>query len=103
MAEDITIQSNLKAVLGPGLNQTPAKAGDGGGLSFEETLRRSITEVNSLQEEAGEAVRGLVSGEQTGLHETLLAMEQASLSFRLMMQVRGKIVEAYREVMRTQV
>ena len=103
MAEDITIQSNLKAVLGPGLSQTPGKTGDGGGLSFEETLRQSITEVNNLQEQAGEAVQGLVSGEQAGLHETLLALEKADLSFRLMMQIRSKIVEAYREVMRTQV
>jgi flagellar hook-basal body complex protein FliE len=37
------------------------------------------------------------------LHDTMIAMEQADLSFRLMMQVRNKIVDAYQEIMRMQV
>jgi len=37
------------------------------------------------------------------LHDTMLALEKADLSFRLMMQVRNKIVEAYQEVIRMQV
>jgi flagellar hook-basal body complex protein FliE len=37
------------------------------------------------------------------LHDTMIAMEQADVSFRLMMQVRNKIVDAYQEIMRIQV
>ena len=37
------------------------------------------------------------------LHETMIAMEQADVSFRFMMQVRNKIVEAYQEILRMQV
>ena len=41
--------------------------------------------------------------DKVSLHDTMIAMEQADVSFRLMMQVRNKIVEAYQEILRMQV
>lgn len=68
--------------------------------SFSETLKESIQQVNELQLNAQEAVKELMVGESKNIHQTMIAIEKADLSFRLMMQVRNKLVDAYREIMR---
>ena len=73
------------------------------GASFGDVLKQSLAEVNHLQEKSDAAITALASGEKASLHDTMIAMEQADVSFRLMMQVRNKIVEAYQEIMRMQV
>lgn len=104
---DISMESNLKALQGPGsvgkieLRQDPK--GDGKGPSFAETLTQSLERVNDLQKEADAAIKDFVSGETRNITETMIAVNKADLAFRLTMQVRNKIVEAYQEVLRTQV
>ncbi|MBN1866126.1 flagellar hook-basal body complex protein FliE [Candidatus Sumerlaeota bacterium] len=75
----------------------------GGVPSFAETLRNSIEEVNSLKLQADKAIEDLATGQSADLQGTILALEKADISFKLMMEVRNKIVSAYQEVMRTQV
>ncbi|HEV7731439.1 MAG TPA: flagellar hook-basal body complex protein FliE [Candidatus Binatia bacterium] len=83
----------------PGLGTPPAA----GGPSFGDVLKDSLASVNDLQHQADRAITDLATGGPTSLHDTMLALEKADLSFRLMMQVRNKIVEAYQEVVRMQV
>ena len=71
--------------------------------SFGETLQRAITDVNALQSEAGKAVDKMVVGEAVDLHEVMIAVEKAKTSFDLLMEIRNKTIEAYREIMRMQV
>ncbi len=78
-------------------------AGDSEGPSFGDVLKDSLEKVNNLQHEADRSITDLATGGPTSLHDTMLALEKADLSFRLMMQVRNKIVEAYQEVVRMQV
>ena len=102
--KDITIESNLRAVLGPGLQRTQKNEGQvEGGKSFSETLTESLSEVNSLQNQADHAIEDLVAGKSQSIHETMIAVNKADLAFRMTMQVRNKIVEAYQEVLRMQV
>jgi len=70
---------------------------------FEDVLKSFVEEVNNLQKEAGESIKGLVTGEIRDLHQVMIAVEKASTSFELMMEIRNKILEAYREIMRMQV
>lgn len=103
---DITLESNLKAILGPGLQNK--KAGDDaasveGGKSFSETLAESLNEVNTLQQEADQAIENIVTGKSENIHETMITVGKADMAFRMTMQVRNKIVEAYQEVLRMQV
>ena len=77
-----------------------AKAKEG---SFGDVLKSSLAEVNRLQKQADAAITELAKGDKVSLHETMIAMEQADVSFKLMMEVRNKIVEAYQEIMRIQV
>ncbi len=91
----------------PGLPGGVEGVGDGpegpSGPSFSHALKESIEKVNQLQQEADQAVQDLAVGNKENLHQTMIAMEKASTSFQLMMQVRNKIVSAYEEMMRMQV
>jgi flagellar hook-basal body complex protein FliE len=78
------------------------RVGDAGG-SFENVLGKLVREVNDKQAVAGEAVQGLLSGDNIPLHRVILATEEASVSFQLMVEVRNKLLEAYQELMRMQV
>jgi flagellar hook-basal body complex protein FliE len=73
------------------------------GKSFGDTLQKAVMEVNRLQAEADRAAEGLVTGREPNLHRTIVALEKADISFKLMMKVRDKIIDAYREVMRMSV
>ena len=105
--KDITVQTQLKTALNPGLSTAQGNAGTrkSGEVSpsFAETLTKSIEEVNHLQKEADQAIEKLASGESQNVHGAMLAMNKADTAFRMTMQVRNKIVEAYQEVMRMQV
>lgn len=93
------IQSILEQQAGPGSSEST----EGEKVSFKETLGNLVNDVNALQHNAEEATQRLVSGEVENIHQVMLAMSKADASFRLMMEMRNKILEAYREVMRMQV
>lgn len=71
--------------------------------SFGEFLSESISKVNNLQHEANVATQRLASGDSKNLHETLLAVERADIAFKQMNQIRMKVIDAYKEIMRMQV
>lgn len=99
--KDITIESNVKSLIPLSLGRKEESGGTG--ASFGTLLKNSMEEVNQLQSKADRSIEQLVTGESKNLHETMIAMEKANISFRLMMEVRNKIIEAYQEVMRMQV
>lgn len=69
---------------------------------FGQVLNRAIDAVNTRQAESAELAKGLVSGQHANIHETMIAMEKSSISFRLMTKVHQKGLDAYQEVMRMQ-
>ncbi len=71
--------------------------------SFQNVLRQFIKDVNELQNEAGEAIEKAIAGEITDIHDVMIAVEKAKTSFELLMEVRNKMLEAYKELMRLQV
>ncbi len=73
------------------------------GEQFTSVLEKVINNVNDDIMTSKQATMDFVSGKNTNLHSTLIAGEKAAISFKLMMKVRGKIMDAYHEVMRTQV
>ncbi|MBW1783279.1 MAG: flagellar hook-basal body complex protein FliE [Deltaproteobacteria bacterium] len=73
------------------------------GGSFGHMLSEAIGETDQLRKTADMAVSDLASGKNTDIHKTMIAIEKASISFKLMMQVRNKVIAAYQEIMRTQV
>lgn len=87
----------------------PAAAPLGGGNSvqpgqgFDNVLGNLVNEVNAKQVAAGDKVTGLLSGQNVPLHQAMIAMEEASVSFQLMLEVRNKLLEGYQELMRMHV
>ena len=71
--------------------------------SFTDYLTAQVKEVNNSQKAADKAVTDLASGKSENIHETMLQIQKADLSLKTMMQVRNKILEAYKEIMRMQV
>ena len=62
-----------------------------------------IQEVSDKQAAASDAVAGLLSGKNVSLHQTMISMEEASVSFQLMVEVRNRLLDSYQELMRMQV
>ncbi len=91
-ANIITEANALKA-----RGSVPGKGG------FEDMLKESLEKVNALQGEADKNIEGLAAGKGGDLHNTMIAIEKADLSFNLMVQVRNKLLAAYEEIMRMQV
>lgn len=73
------------------------------GADFSALLKDALSSVNDAQLEASEAVQKVLSGETKDIHSTMIALQKADVSLKLMLEVKNKIVEAYQEVMRTQV
>jgi flagellar hook-basal body complex protein FliE len=73
-----------------------------GGKGFGETLKDSMQKVSDMQTVADKSVADLAVGRGDSLHETMIAVEQAGIAFKMMMAVRGKVINAYHEVMRMQ-
>lgn len=71
--------------------------------TFGDILKKAVGEVNQLQAEANNAVEKVAEGKEIDIHNTMIALEKAGVSFQLMMQLRNKTLEAYQEVMRMQV
>lgn len=71
--------------------------------SFGDMLSNMVQDVNSKQVAASDAVNGMMAGDNVSLHQTMIAMEEASVSFQLMVEVRNKLLESYQELMRMQV
>lgn len=71
--------------------------------SFSQRLQAEFEAVNSKLVGAETELQQLAAGKTTDLHHVMLAMEDARLSFQLLVQVRNKVLEAYQDVMRMQV
>lgn len=73
------------------------------GTSFKKTLSGFLDEVNDLQLKANESIENLATEKVKNVHEVMIAMAKAEVSFKFMMETRNKLVETYKEVMRMQV
>jgi flagellar hook-basal body complex protein FliE len=70
---------------------------------FGEWFTAELGAVNTSLVQAEQGVQRLAVGEASNLHEVMIHLEEARLSFQLMAQVRNRLLEAYQEVMRMQV
>lgn len=69
---------------------------------FSALLSQAVTHVQDLQTQSQHKITQFLSGEGGELQDVAIATQRAELAFELAQQVRNKIVQAYQEVMRTQ-
>jgi flagellar hook-basal body complex protein FliE len=79
-----------------GVKASPTQSS--GGASFKDMLMNSLNEVNSMQQQANQAVEQMAMGEDVSTAEVLTAVQKADIAFRMMLQIRNKVVQAYQEV-----
>ena len=101
-----TISTNLPAAATNSLlnRSLPGQsaAGEQAGEGFAAALGSAVSRVDQLQASADQQVAQMLEGRGGDLHQTLIAVEKADLSFQLMMQVRNKIVQAYQTISQMQ-
>lgn len=73
-------------------------AGPQQGPAFKDLLKQQLSEVNELQRDAKEAVEDLAAGRRDDLESVIIATEKADVAFRMLLQVRNKVMDAYEEV-----
>ena len=73
------------------------------GRGFSDYLSDMVRDVNAKQANAGATVESVLAGESVPLHQAMIAVEEASVSFQLMVEVRNKLLESYQELMRMQI
>ncbi len=71
--------------------------------SFADTLKEAVNTVNALQKDSDKKMQDLATGKAKNIPEVMIASEKADIAFKLMVQVRNKIIDAYHEVMKMQV
>jgi flagellar hook-basal body complex protein FliE len=69
---------------------------------FQNLLEGAINRVEGLRQTANQSIESVLSGENSELHNTVLATQRAELAFEMFLQVRNKVTAAYQEVMRMQ-
>jgi flagellar hook-basal body complex protein FliE len=77
------------------------KTGSSGG--FSDALFKAVAEVSNGHQNADKTIMNVQAGQTDGLHEAIIALEKADVSFRTMLTVRNKLIEAYQDIMRMQV
>jgi len=85
------------------LPQAAAKAtgpgpSPGEGSSFADSLRQATSTVDNLSLDARYKVSSLIENSGADVHDAMIAVEKADLSFQLMLQVRNKVVQAYQQI-----
>ena len=79
------------------------KTGESSEGSFGDLIKQAVSEVNQAQKEADSSIQKLATGNSQDIHQTMIAMEKADVSFKMLMQVRDKIVAAQRNPAETSV
>jgi flagellar hook-basal body complex protein FliE len=94
---------DIQATLGrisPDISAT--KSADDVTKSFADTLNGFVSNVNDLQNSANDAIDKMASGQTADVHEVMVAMEKAKVSFDMLLQIRNKMLDAYKQIMQMQ-
>jgi flagellar hook-basal body complex protein FliE len=92
------INSTLNGARPAPLQPLTASAEPTKGTSFKDFLLKSIADVNAAQQDANAAVETLMTGGDVDPASVLTAVEKADLAFRMMMQMRNKVMQTYQEI-----
>ena len=76
----------------------PVRGQPGEGPGFKQLLEEQIAKVNELQRDAKEAIEDLAAGRRDDVESVIHATQQADTAFKMLLQVRNKVMEAYDEV-----
>ncbi len=100
---------SVQELYGPnGLPQLPTVSGRdakgaGSEVPFADMVKSLVQQTNQQQQAAEAGVEQLITGETDSIHDVVLATSRADLAFRLMMEIRNRLIASFQEVMRMQI
>ena len=83
-------------------NKSSVSSTQSNGEAFAQSLKSALNDVNAQQEESQQAMSDIATGQVKDLHQAALAIDKAEISMKLMLEVRNKALNAYREISKTQ-
>jgi len=95
---DLTI-ANLQTIL-PEMDGPSRQTTEASPSPFSDYVKRSLTEVNGQMLDADQAIQDLATGKNQDIHNTMIAMQKAEISFELVLQIRNKLMSAFDEIRR---
>lgn len=106
----INVNTNIGSML-PKMNPESfgiGKIGDSGGgkIGFENSIKAAgkyISEVDKLQQSSDTSIKDLLAGKNSDITSVVSAMAKADMSFKLLVGVRNKLIEAYKQTMNMQI
>lgn len=84
--------------IGGGMNRPAAGRADPNQPSFKDVLMENINQVNKLQQDASAAIEDLQTGKRADVEGVMLATQKADTAFRMLVQLRNKVQQAYDEI-----
>jgi flagellar hook-basal body complex protein FliE len=99
--DQIVSELRSTAALAQGKPAQPAAAG---GTDFAQVLKSTLEQVNQAQQQAQQMSQDFASGQSNvNLQDVMINLQKANLSFQQMVQVRNRLVSAYRDIINMQV
>lgn len=84
------------------LTNKSTNAVEAGGTDFAQELKNALGNVNQMQVDSEKAMSDIATGSVKDLHQAAIAIDKAEISMKLMLEVRNKALNAYKEITRTQ-
>jgi flagellar hook-basal body complex protein FliE len=101
MAAPIPINPAAGVPPTPALPTSPSS--DAGDVPFADLVSSLMQETSNQQAAVGESVRQLVTGESDSIHDVVLTASKADLAFRLVMEIRNRLMSSFEDIMRMQI
>lgn len=101
--DNVLAQLRATSAMAAGVAAPAANAG-AAGVDFGQVLKAALEQVNGAQQDAGKlAMQFELGAPNTELHDVMISLQKANVSFQAMVQVRNKLVSAYHDIMNMQV
>jgi len=82
----------------PNAPRNPQAPGKAEGPEFKDVLMKNIEQVNKLQQDAATAIEDLQAGRRDDVDQVMMAQKKADVAFKMLVQIRNQLVDAYEEV-----
>lgn len=89
---------NVTKIPSQALSLTETKPTEGNKVSFQNVIQDQLERLNAVQIQGNQMTEAFVRGDVDDLHAVMIATEEARISLDLALQIRNKVVEAYKEI-----
>ncbi len=100
---ELNLQRPLELDFGRQRAERSAGVASGEEISFSEMLSRAVERVDQTMKASDQSIEAFIAGETDSVHEVMISMQRAQVSFQLMVEIRNKAIETWYELSRMQI